>query len=316
MAEECSLARMQKEYAGKHKMLKDDMLKKFGIRKAVIPAAGMGTRFLPITRAQPKEMLPVVDKPVIQYVVEEAISSGIEDILIITGRGKRAIEDHFDLSCELERKLKKKSDSTLFDLERQISNMADIHYIRQKEQKGLGDAILHAERHCDDEPFVVLLGDTITVPCNGAKTCTSQMIDVFHKYQKTIVAVEQVPENKVKDYGIIDGTLLEDGVYKIRDIVEKPSPKEAPSNLGAIGRYILTPDIFDILRNVKPGHGGEIQLTDALRCLNGSIGLVACCKRYDIGDKLGWMKSSIEMTLAREEFADEIKAFMRTLLRD
>ena len=315
MAEECFPAKMRREYAGRRQMLKGDMLKKDGIRRAVIPAAGMGTRFLPITRAQPKEMLPVVDKPVIQYVVEEAISSGIEDILIITGRGKRAIEDHFDISCELERKLKK-SDLTLLDQDRQISNMADIHYIRQKEQKGLGDAILHAERHCNDEPFVVLLGDTITVPCNGAKTCTSQMIDVFHKYQKTVVAVEQVPQNKVKDYGIIDGTLLEDGVYEIRDIVEKPSPKEAPSDLGAIGRYILTPDIFDILRNVKPGHGGEIQLTDALRCLNGSIGLVACCKRYDIGDKLGWMKSSIEMTLAREEFADDLRAFMKTLLQD
>jgi len=315
MAEECFPAKMRREYAGRRQMLKGDMLKKDGIRRAVIPAAGMGTRFLPITRAQPKEMLPVVDKPVIQYVVEEAISSGIEDILIITGRGKRAIEDHFDISCELERKLKK-SDLTLLDQDRQISNMADIHYIRQKEQKGLGDAILHAERHCNDEPFVVLLGDTITVPCNGAKTCTSQMIDVFHKYQKTVVAVEQVPQNKVKDYGIIDGTLLEDGVYEIKDIVEKPSPKEAPSDLGAIGRYILTPDIFDILRNVKPGHGGEIQLTDALRCLNGSIGLVACCKRYDIGDKLGWMKSSIEMTLAREEFADDLRVFMRTLLRD
>jgi UTP--glucose-1-phosphate uridylyltransferase len=290
-------------------------LSKSSIRKAVIPAAGMGTRFLPITRAQPKEMLPVVDKPVIQYVVEEAISSGINDILIITGRGKRAIEDHFDLSCELERKLKQKKDPMLFDQNKQISNMADIHYIRQKEQKGLGDAILHAARHCDEEPFAVLLGDTITVPCNGAKTCTSQMIDAFNKYHRTIVAVEHVPPNKIKDYGIVDGVPLENGVYEIKDIVEKPFPKKAPSDLGAIGRYILTPDIFDILQDVEPGHGGEIQLTDALRRLNGSIGLVTRCKRYDIGDKLGWMKSSIEMTLAREEFADELRAFMKALLR-
>jgi len=162
------------------------------IRKAVIPAAGLGIRFLPITRAQPKEMLPVVDKPVIQYVVEEAISSGIEDILIITGRNKRAIEDHFDLSCELERKLKQKNNSSLFDQDKQISNMADIHYIRQKRQDGLGDAILHAARHCDEEPFAVLLGDTITVPCEGAKTCTSQMIEAFKKYQRAVVAVERV----------------------------------------------------------------------------------------------------------------------------
>jgi len=291
-------------------------LSKSSIRKAVIPAAGMGTRFLPITRAQPKEMLPVVDKPVIQYVVEEAISSGIEDILIITGRGKRAIEDHFDISCELERKLKQKKDPTLFDQDKQISNMADIHYIRQKEQRGLGDAVLHAARHCDEEPFAVLLGDTITVPCKGAKTCTSQMIDAFNKYRRTVVAVEHVPPNKIEDYGIVDGVPLEDGVYEIKDIVEKPSPKNAPSDLGAIGRYILTPDIFDILREIEPGHGGEIQLTDALRHLNGSIGLVTCCKRYDIGDKLGWMKSSIELALAREEFADELRAFMKALLSD
>jgi len=202
------------------------------IRKAVIPAAGLGIRFLPITRAQPKEMLPVVDKPVIQYVVEEAISSGIEDILIITGRNKRAIEDHFDLSCELERKLNQKNNSSLFDQDKQISNMADIHYIRQKRQNGLGDAILHAARHCDEEPFAVLLGDTITVPCEGAKTCTSQMIEAFKKYQRAVVAVERVPQNKVKDYGIIDGIPLEEGVYEIRDIVEKPSLNRAPSNLG------------------------------------------------------------------------------------
>jgi UTP--glucose-1-phosphate uridylyltransferase len=291
-------------------------LSKSTIRKAVIPAAGMGTRFLPITRAQPKEMLPVVDKPVIQYVVEEAISSGIDDILIITGRGKRAIEDHFDLSCELERKLKQKKDPKLFDQDKQISNMADIHYIRQKEQNGLGDAILHAALHCDDEPFAVLLGDTITVPFEGAQTCTSQMIEAFNKYRKTVVAVERVPQNKVKDYGVVDGILLEEGVYEIKDIVEKPSPKNAPSDLGAIGRYILTPDIFQILREIEPGHGSEIQLTDALRHLNGSIGLITRCKRYDIGDKLGWMKSSIEMALAREEFADDLRAFMKDLLID
>ncbi|HOV82952.1 MAG TPA: UTP--glucose-1-phosphate uridylyltransferase GalU [Methanothrix sp.] len=286
------------------------------MRKAVIPAAGMGTRFLPITRAQPKEMLPVVDKPVIQYVVEEAIASGIEDILIITGRGKRAIEDHFDCSCDLERALIKRNDTKLFDQDKTISNLADIHYIRQKEQRGLGDAVLHAERHCDGEPFAVLLGDTITVPSEGAKSCTSQMMDAFEKYQRTIIAVERVPKNKVKDYGIISGMAIEDGVYEIMDIVEKPSAEKAPSDLGAIGRYILMPEIFDVLREIQPGYGNELQLTDALRRFSGSIGLVTRCQRYDIGDKLGWMKSSIELAIAREEFADELKAFMRDLLRE
>lgn len=291
-------------------------MKNQSIRKAVIPAAGMGTRFLPITRAQPKEMLPVVDKPVIQYVVEEAIASGIEDILIITGRGKRAIEDHFDCSCDLERALIKRNDTKLFDQDKTISNLADIHYIRQKEQRGLGDAVLHAERHCDGEPFAVLLGDTITVPSEGAKSCTGQMMDAFERYQRTIIAVERVPKNKVKDYGIISGMAIEDGVYEIMDIVEKPSAEKAPSDLGAIGRYILMPEIFDVLREIQPGYGNELQLTDALRRFSGSIGLVTRCQRYDIGDKLGWMKSSIELAIAREEFADELKAFMRDLLRE
>lgn len=289
---------------------------KHKVRKAVIPAAGLGTRFLPITKAQPKEMLPVVDKPVIQYVVEEAILSGIEDILIITGRGKRVIEDHFDFSWELEQKLAQKEDLTLFEQNKTISTMADIHYIRQKDQKGLGDAILHAEMHCDDEPFAVLLGDTITVPCDEAKTCTSQMVEAFNKYHKTVIAVEPVPAKKIKDYGIIDGALINGGEYIINDIVEKPEPEYAPSNLGAIGRYVLTPEIFDLLKETKPGHGGEVQLTDALRRLERPIGLVTNCRRYDIGDKLGWMKSSLELALEREEFAEELRAFMRAQLQN
>lgn len=292
------------------------VIRRSKIRKAVIPAAGMGTRFLPITRAQPKEMLPVVDKPVIQYVVEEAISSGIEDILIITGREKRAIEDHFDLSCDLERRLRQKGAEALFDQNRRISSMVDIYYIRQKEQRGLGDAILHAEQHCKGEPFALLLGDTITVPFKGAKTCTSQMMDAFNKYRKTVIAVERVPQDKVGDYGIIDGLPIDTGVYEIKDIVEKPSPNNAPSDIGAIGRYILTQDIFETLRDIKPGYGNEIQLTDALRQLNGLLGLVTNCKRYDIGDKLGWMKSNMEMAMGREEFADELRAFMKTLIKD
>jgi UTP--glucose-1-phosphate uridylyltransferase len=284
------------------------------VRRAVIPAAGLGTRFLPLTKAQPKEMLPVVDKPVIQYVVEEAISSGIEDILIITGKNKRAIEDHFDACFELEYRLRQKGDKRLYEEAESLSNMVDIHYIRQKEQRGLGDAILHAERHCNGEPFAVLLGDTITIPNAGERSCTCQMIKAFDKYQKTIIAVEPVAMEKIKDYGIIDGKEIEEGAYLIQDIVEKPALEDAPSNLGAIGRYVLTSEIFDLLKDIKPGHGGEVQLTDALRKLDQPIGLATKCRRYDIGDKLGWMKSSIEMALERDEFSGELKAFLRMLL--
>lgn len=284
------------------------------VKRAVIPAAGLGTRFLPLTRAQPKEMLPVVDRPVIQYVVEEAVLSGIEDILIITGRSKRAIEDHFDACFELEWKLRQNGAKSIWKQEENLSNLADIHYIRQKEQKGLGDAILHAEMHCDGEPFAVLLGDTITIPFRGEKTCTNQMIDSYNKYHCSIVSVEPVAREKIKDYGIIDGKELENGIYSISDIIEKPKPEKAPSNLGAIGRYVLTPDIFDILKETKAGHGDEIQLTDALRRLDRTIGLVTKCRRYDIGDKLGWMKSSIELCLEREEFSKELRAFLKTLI--
>jgi len=284
------------------------------VRRAVIPAAGLGTRFLPLTKAQPKEMLPVVDKPVIQYVVEEAVLSGIDDILIITGRSKRAIEDHFDACFELEYRLMQKGNKRLYEEAENLTRMVDIHYIRQKEQRGLGDAILHAERHCNNEPFAVLLGDTITIPHEGEKTCTSQMMDAFDKYQRSIIVVEPVSKEKIKDYGIIDGQEIEDGIYQIRDIVEKPEPGDAPSNLGAIGRYILTPEIFNLLKETKPGKGGEVQLTDALRMLDQPIGLVTKCRRYDIGDKLSWMKSSIELTLERGEFSGELKAFLKTLL--
>lgn len=286
------------------------------ISKAVIPAAGLGTRFLPITRAQPKEMLPVVDKPVIQYVVEEAIASGIEDILIITGRGKQAIEDHFDFSCEIERKLIEKKDFSTLDREKSLSDLADIHYIRQKEPKGLGEAVLLAERHCGNEPFIVLLGDTITIPLKGNKTCTTQMIDTFQRYQRSIIAVETVPKDKIQDYGIIDGVLLEENLYQIQDIVEKPLPDLAPSNLGAIGRYLLTPDIFALLEDTKPGFAGEIQLTDALIRLDHPLGLITQCKRYDIGDKMGWMKSSIELALQRKEFYEELKIFLMQITKE
>ena len=285
------------------------------IRKVVIPAAGLGTRFLPITKAQPKEMLPVVDKPVIQYVVEEAILSGIDDILIITGRNKRAIEDHFDRCFELEAKFNDHEKNSFTEALKSLSDFPDIHFIRQREQRGLGDAVLHAEQHCDNEPFAVLLGDTICISPKNVSPCTLQMMEAYNRYHRAIIAVEPVPKNKIKDYGIIDGRKIRTDVYEIKDIVEKPSSQNAPSNLGAIGRYILTPDIFPLLHKETPGVGGEIQLTDSIRKLDNSLGLVTHCRRYDIGDKLGWMKSSIELTLEREEFARELKPFLSNLLK-
>jgi UTP--glucose-1-phosphate uridylyltransferase len=196
-----------------------------------------------------------------------------------------------------------------------LSDMPDLHYIRQKEQKGLGDAVLLAERHCDDEPFAVLLGDTICVSPPGAGTCTSQMMDAYDHYKKPIIAIEPVPQSKITDYGIIDGKEISKGVFKIKDIIEKPAPDRAPSNLGAIGRYILIPEIFPLLRAIPPGHHGEIQLTDALRQLDEPLGLITDCRRYDIGDKLGWMKSNIELTLEREDFEDDMRTFLSGLVR-
>ncbi|NLV27555.1 MAG: UTP--glucose-1-phosphate uridylyltransferase GalU [Methanomicrobiales archaeon] len=281
------------------------------VRKVVIPAAGLGTRFLPITKAQPKEMLPVVDKPVIQYVVEEAVASGIDDIIIITGRNKRAIEDHFDRSIELEDKFSNGTGSHHPDSFIDISEIPNIHYIRQREPKGLGDAILLTEKHCNDEPFVVLLGDTITIAPEGEATCTSQMIRAYNRCNTSIIAVEPVPEYKIPDYGIIDGKIIDDGLYEITDIIEKPAISEAPSNLGAIGCYLFTPEIFARLKETIPGKGGEIQLTDAIRNLSGSVGLVTNCRRYDIGDKLGWMTAFFELALQRDEFREDLLNILR-----
>jgi len=299
------------------------MLKEFAgnmstqpVRKVVIPAAGLGTRFLPMTKAQPKEMLPVVDKPVIQYVVEEAILSGIEDILIVTGRNKRSIEDHFDRCPELEIKFNETCTNIFKNTLNDLSLYPEIHYVRQRDQRGLGDAVLLAEKHCNDEPFVVLLGDTITLAPAGEKTCTRQMINAYEKYGRSIIAVEPVPEYKIKDYGIIDGNLLEENTYQITDIIEKPAVQDAPTNLGAIGCYLFTPDIFDNIRETEKGHGGEVQLTDAIRKLDRPIGLVTKCRRYDIGDKLGWMKASLELSLLRDEFKDELKGVFRELTKE
>lgn len=273
-----------------------------GVKKAVIPAAGWGTRFFPITKAQPKEMVPVVDKPVIQYVVEEAVDSGCDDILIITGRNKRAIEDHFDVSAELNEHLRRSGDLALLSESEKLSDLANIHFIRQKEQRGLGDAVLCARQHVGDEPFAVLLGDTICVPDPGEKPCTAQLTDVYLRYHAPVIGVETVPERKIQDYGIIAGDLVADRVYRISDIVEKPLPSEAPSNVGAMGRYVLTPDIFDVLARTKPGKKGEVQLTDALREYAEMYGYVSRSTRYDIGDIPGWIVSNLQLLLQDERY--------------
>jgi len=281
---------------------------------AVIPAAGLGTRFFPLTKAQPKEMLPVVDKPVIQYVVEEAVEAGIEDILIITGKSKRAIEDHFDPSSNFNQN----SNKEIHDIENSLNDLsssASIHFIRQKSQLGLGDAILHARKHCKNEPFAVLLGDTITISNPDRPNCTRQMIDAFDAFNQSIIVVEEVPHHKIKDYGIIDGVPINDSAYQIRNIVEKPLPEVAPSNLGAIGRYLFTPNIFDHLNNLTPGYGGEVQLTDGIELLEEKIGLITECTRYDIGDKIGWMISNIELTLKHPTYGPVIEKYLRDLAK-
>lgn len=234
------------------------------VRKAIIPAAGLGTRFLPATKAQPKEMLPIVDKPTIQYIVEEAVKSGIEDIIIISGRNKRAIEDHFDKSYELEHELKNKGKRELLSLVQDISNLVDIHYIRQKEAKGLGHAIYCAKSFIGNEPFAVLLGDDIV---DSEVPCLKQMIDIYNEYKTTVLGVQTVPDEDVSKYGIVACRPVDDRVYKVKDLVEKPEKSEAPSNVAILGRYIITPKIFKHLENAKPGKGGEIQLTDALKTL-------------------------------------------------
>jgi UTP--glucose-1-phosphate uridylyltransferase len=282
------------------------------IRKAVIPAAGLGTRFLPATKAQPKEMLPIVDKPTIQYIVEEAISAGIESILIITGRGKRNIEDHFDKSYELESELQIKGKSSLLSMVEDISNLVDVFYVRQKEAKGLGHAIGCARAFVGNEPFAVLLGDDIVV---SEKPAIGQLIDVFGEYSKTVLGVQRVPPSDVSKYGIIDPEVKskEYRLHKVADMVEKPSIKSAPSNIAILGRYVITPEIFEVLEQQKPGKGGEIQLTDALKTLCGSQGMYAYefeGSRYDVGDKLGFLKATVEFALSREDIKDDFKKYL------
>jgi len=279
------------------------------IRKAVIPAAGLGTRFLPATKSMPKEMLPIINKPIIQFVVEEAIASGIEDIIIITGRGKRAIEDYFDTSPELEDHLLQNEKYELLREVKDISSLADIHYIRQKEPRGLGDAVLKAEKHVGDESFAVLLGDDIV---KGKMPCIKQLMNLFEKYKKTIIAVEEVAKEKISDYGIIKGREIEESVYLVEDIIEKPSLEEAPSNIGTVGRYILTPEIFDCIKETPPGKGNEIQLTDAIKMLikkEEVYGYAFTGKRYDAGDKFGYVKAIIDFALEREDLKDDVRRY-------
>ena len=285
------------------------------IRKAIIPAAGLGTRFLPATKAQPKEMLPIVDKPTIQYIIEEAIASGIEEILIITGRNKKCIEDHFDKSVELEMELEKHHKTELLELVKDISDMVDIHYIRQKEPKGLGHAIRCAKTFVGDEPFAILLGDDIVY--NDETPCLKQLIDCYNEYKTTILGVQTVAKENVHKYGIVDGIPVEDRVCKVRGMIEKPSVNEAPSNTAILGRYIVTPRIFDILDNTKPGKGNEIQLTDALLELIKEEAMYAYNfqgKRYDVGDKLGYLEATVEYALRKPKLRDEFIEYLKTII--
>lgn len=286
------------------------------IRKAVIPVAGLGIRFLPATKAQPKEMLPIVDKPTIQYIVEEAVESGIEDILFITGKQKRAIEDHFDKSADLENMLREKGKRELLELVRDIGEMADIHYIRQKEPKGLGHAVYCARKFVGDEPFAVLLGDDIV---RSKVPCLRQLMDLYESTGSPVIAVREVPREDVGKYGILDAEEMREGVFRIRDLVEKPPVESAPSRLGIMGRYIISPGIFDILAETGPGAGGEIQLTDALRVLcrqETMYGLAFKGRRFDVGDKLGYLKAAVEFALDRPELAEEFGDYLKQVVRE
>ena len=282
------------------------------VRKAIIPAAGLGTRFLPATKAQPKEMLPIVDKPTIQYIIEEAVASGIEEILIITGRNKKSIEDHFDKSVELEMELEKTGKQEMLELVRGISDMVDIHYIRQKEPRGLGHAIHCAKSFVGNEPFAVMLGDDVV---DSEVPCLKQLIDCFNEYKTTILGVQTVSPENVDKYGIVDGIHIEDRVYKVKRLVEKPAIEESPSNVAILGRYIITPQIFEILENTKPGKGNEIQLTDALETLIRNEAMYAYDfegRRYDVGDKLGFLQATVEFALKREELREDFIEYLNT----
>ena len=285
------------------------------IRKAIIPAAGLGTRFLPATKAQPKEMLPIVDKPTLQYIIEECVASGIEEILIITGRNKKSIEDHFDRSVELEMELEKSGKEEMLKMVREISDMVNIHFIRQKEPRGLGHAILCAKTFVGNEPFAVLLGDDVVY--NDNKPCLKQLIDCYEEYKTSVLGVQTVEPQDVNKYGIVGGLHIEDGVYKVKNLIEKPAVEEAPSNVAILGRYIITPKIFEILENTKPGKGNEIQLTDALLELIKHEAMYAYDfegRRYDVGDKLGFLQATVEYALRKKELRDGFIEYLKTII--
>ncbi|HEX8960301.1 MAG TPA: UTP--glucose-1-phosphate uridylyltransferase GalU [Geobacteraceae bacterium] len=284
------------------------------VKKAVFPVAGLGTRFLPATKASPKEMLALIDKPLVQYVVEEAVASGIEQILFVTGRNKRAIEDHFDISFELEALLYEKGKDAELSQVRNIAEMVNIFYVRQKQALGLGHAILCAREFVGNEPFAVLLGDDII---DGEKPCLGQLLEVFRRYHGTVLALERVPMANISSYGCVGATNISDGVFEVTDMVEKPKPADAPSDLAIIGRYVLTPSIFPVLEKQEPGKGGEIQLTDALRKLLKDEAVYGCQfegVRHDCGDKLGFLKATVDMALKRKEFNGDFERFLRERL--
>ena len=285
------------------------------IRKAIIPAAGLGTRFLPATKAQPKEMLPIVDKPTLQYIIEECVASGIEEILIITGRNKKSIEDHFDRSVELEMELEKSGKEEMLKMVREISDMVNIHFIRQQDPRGLGHAILCAKTFVGNEPFAVLLGDDVVY--NDNKPCLKQLIDCYEEYKTSVLGVQTVEPQDVNKYGIVGGLHIEDRVYKVKNLIEKPAVEEAPSNVAILGRYIITPKIFEILENTKPGKGNEIQLTDALLELIKHEAMYAYDfegRRYDVGDKLGFLQATVEYALRKEELRDGFIEYLKTII--
>lgn len=287
------------------------------VRKAIIPAAGLGTRFLPATKAMPKEMLPIVDKPTIQYIIEEAVASGIEDIIIVTGRGKRAIEDHFDKSYELEETLVKKEKFELLEEIQDISKLANIHYIRQKEPLGLGHAIGCANRFIGDEPFAVLLGDDIVY--SPEKPALKQLIDVYERYNSSVIGVQPVAEEDVSKYGVISigRGEMEPGVFGIDDLVEKPKREEAPSNYAIMGRYILRPEIFSVLEDLPSGAGGEIQLTDAIKKLNEQQMVVGCefkGERHDVGDKFGFVRATVEFALMHGDLKEVVYEYLESVV--
>lgn len=286
------------------------------VKKAVFPVAGLGTRFLPATKSSPKEMLPLIDKPLVHYVVEEAVEAGIEQVLFVTGRGKRSIEDYFDIAFELEALLYDKGKDAELSQVREIAEMVKIYYVRQQQALGLGHAILCAKEFVGDEPFAVLLGDDII---DAKRPCLAQLLDVYRKYRGTVLALEKVPLEQISAYGCVKANRISEQAFEVVDMVEKPKREEAPSDLAIIGRYVLTPDIFPILENQEPGKGGEIQLTDAILKLLAEKAVYGCQfegVRHDCGDKFGFLKATVDMALKREEFNGKFRSFLRQRLEE